>query len=160
MDAGGFLVLRPKGSSASPGNPTELAFKLGATTATATILGANGSPIDSLDTTSIPQDFSRGRSPDGGTTLAFFGLPGNIPTPGSPNVAPPAGVLALLNQLRITEILYTPNTLEFVELRNIGATALNLSGVRFTKGIEYTFAAEFLNQLEDATKGYTHCLKL
>ena len=141
MDAGGFLVLRPKGGSASPGNPTELAFKFGATTAAASVIGANGATIDTTDTFSMPQDFSRGRTPDAGATLAYFGLPTNIPTPGSPNVAPPAGILALLNQLRVTEILYTPNALEFIELRNIGATALDLSGVRFTKGIEYTFAA-------------------
>ncbi len=147
IDAAGFLVLRPKGAAASPGNPTELAFKFGATTAAASIIGANGSPIDTTDTFSMPQDFSRGRTPDAGATLAYFGLPTNIPTPGSANVAPPASVLALLNQLRVTEILYAsddpiaPNDLEFIELRNIGASALNLAGVRFTKGIEYTFAA-------------------
>ncbi len=141
MDAAGWLVLRPKGSGASPGNPSELPFKLGATTAWAYLIGANGTAIDTADTFSMPQDFSRGRAPDAGATLAYFGLPANIPTPGAANVAPPAGVLALLNQLRITEIHYTPAPLEFIELRNFGATALDLSGVRFTKGIEYTFAA-------------------
>ena len=141
MDATGFLLLRPKGGDASPGNPTELPFKLGATTARATLAGANGSPIDTTDTFSMPQDVSRGRSPDAGATFAYFGLPANIPTPGSANIPPPASVLALLSSLRITEIHYTPTPLEFIELRNIGATALDLSGVRFSKGIEYTFAA-------------------
>ena len=141
MDAAGFLVLRPKGGSASPGNPTELAFKFSATTAAVSVIGTNGTTIDTTDTFSMPQDVSRGRTPDAGATLAYFGLPTNIPTPGSANTAPPASVLALLNQLRVTEIHYTPTPLEFIELRNVGATALNLAGVRFTKGIEYVFAA-------------------
>ncbi len=49
--------------------------------------------------------------------------------------------------LRISEIMYhpsetgnpqDPNT-EFIELRNIGSQAINLSLVRFTKGIDFTF---------------------
>jgi hypothetical protein len=56
----------------------------------------------------------------------------------------PAASLALLNGLRITEVMYAPtggSAYEFVELQNIGSAALDLSGVRFTEGISYTFAA-------------------
>jgi hypothetical protein len=45
------------------------------------------------------------------------------------------------DQLRITEIMYhpeDPNT-EFIELQNIGQSAINLNLVRFTDGISFTF---------------------
>ena len=51
----------------------------------------------------------------------------------------------------VTEIMYHPAKLpgdtndvdayEFIELRNVGATMLNLVGFRFTNGIQFTFAA-------------------
>ena len=49
--------------------------------------------------------------------------------------------------LRITEIMYHPQETadpedpneEFIELRNIGPSAINLNLVRFTKGIDFTF---------------------
>ncbi|MDX1952619.1 MAG: lamin tail domain-containing protein [Verrucomicrobiota bacterium] len=53
------------------------------------------------------------------------------------------------NTLLITEIMYHPvngNTnvadpehLEFIELKNVGPSELDLSGVRFTNGVRYTF---------------------
>ncbi|MBN1845276.1 MAG: lamin tail domain-containing protein, partial [Sedimentisphaerales bacterium] len=59
--------------------------------------------------------------------------------------------LALLGGLRITEIMYHPPDApqgdpdaEFIELRNIGDATLNLTGVRFTDGIDYTFPARLL----------------
>ena len=50
--------------------------------------------------------------------------------------------------LRLTEIHFNPpgtpelegNTLEFVELTNIGDREVDLTGVRFTRGITFTFA--------------------
>lgn len=46
-----------------------------------------------------------------------------------------------LNNLRITEIMYHPEHPgeEYVELKNIGATAINLNLCQFTDGIEFTF---------------------
>lgn len=141
IGARGFLALFPKGNAASPGNPTELPFKFSSDSAWAAILGANGTIIDQLDTNALPPDVSRGRSPDGAPAVVNFGLPTNIPTPGAANVAPPAGILALLNQLRVTELLYKPNNLEFLELQNIGPATLDLSGVHFTAGMTYIFPA-------------------
>lgn len=54
---------------------------------------------------------------------------------------------ALLDNLRIAEMLYNGSageTSEFVELVNIGDTPLDLTGVRFTRGIDYTFGAVML----------------
>ncbi len=49
---------------------------------------------------------------------------------------------AVLNGLRITEIMYNPATdpnSEFIEVQNISDTPMNLEGVRFTDGIEFVF---------------------
>jgi hypothetical protein len=108
------------------------------------LLGENGAVVDTVDFVSQPADHSTGRTPDGGTTLADFA----VPTPGISNAtALPAAYSALLNNLRISEIMYQPvasssaGDYEFIELQNIGTTALDLSGVRFTNGLDYTFPA-------------------
>lgn len=47
--------------------------------------------------------------------------------------------------LVISEIMYNPigpDDLEYIELRNIGPTPLDLTDVRFTKGIDFDFAAD------------------
>ena len=54
-------------------------------------------------------------------------------------------VAAAHSQLRITEIMYHPeggDDYEFVELSNIGDTAIDLSGA-FFEGIEFTFRYGF-----------------
>ncbi len=50
--------------------------------------------------------------------------------------------LNLLDGLRVTELMYhSPegNDFDYVELQNVGDVTLDLTGVRFTKGIEFTF---------------------
>lgn len=107
------------------------------------LLGQNNATIDQVALNSQPTDVSTGRTPDGSATLAHFA----VPTPGMPNQTPlPAAYQSLLNNLRITEVMYqpagsNPGDFEYVELLNIGATPLDLSGVRFTNGIDYTFPA-------------------
>jgi hypothetical protein len=58
----------------------------------------------------------------------------------------PSAPTAPQQQLRITELNYAPlpgaylaGEYEFVELRNIGATPLDLTGCNFTDGLSYTF---------------------
>ncbi len=108
------------------------------------LLGENGAIVDNIDFVSQPADHSTGRTTDGGTALSDF----EVPTPGISNsTALPAAYSALLNNLRITEIMYQPvapssaGDYEFIELQNIGTTPLDLSGVRFTNGLDYTFAS-------------------
>jgi hypothetical protein len=146
-----WLVFRALGKSASPLHPTELAFAVNSSFGSLSFAGANGSVIDTVDIVSQFRDESTARSPDGGTTLATFGrvddagtVLTNLPTPGTANVAPTANQLALINDLRITEINYKPidgNDYEFIELQNTGAGLLDLGGVRFSNGIDYTFPA-------------------
>ena len=55
----------------------------------------------------------------------------------------------LFSDLKVTELHYHPKTqgnvdhkeLEFIELKNIGTKALDLSGLAFTDGIQFTFPA-------------------
>ena len=138
---GAFVRFDAKGKSASDGNVTELPFSISAAVGWLALIGQNGTIVDRVDVVAQPSDTSRGRTPDGGATIATYGLPGNVPTPGASNVNPPAGVLALLNGLRISELQHKPSNLEFIELHNIGATTLDLAGVRFVKGVDYTFPA-------------------
>ncbi len=70
-----------------------------------------------------------------------------------------AGAPSLAQQyLRITEIMYHPPTsppggafdreeFEFIELKNIGPVAMNLTGVHFTNGIEFTFTSANVTNL-------------
>jgi hypothetical protein len=51
---------------------------------------------------------------------------------------------ALVDGLRITEIMYNPadnGNAEYIELQNIGSTTLNLEGVRLSGGVDFTFPA-------------------
>ena len=105
------------------------------------LVGANGAVLDQVDALTQYADYSTGRTTDGAATFADFA----VATPGlANNTAVPATHTALLNGLRITEVMYAPlngGNYEFIELQNIGATALDLSGVRFTSGVDYTFAS-------------------
>ena len=105
--------------------------------------GENGAIIDQADFVPSRRTPSTGRSPDGADSWADF----SVPTPGLPNAMTlPAEYAALLNGLRVTEIMYKPTApsdagdYEFIELQNVGHTTLHLGGVRFTNGIDYTFA--------------------
>lgn len=104
--------------------------------------GANGVAIDQVTLLNQPRDYSSGRSPDGTASITNF----EVPTPGMSNQATlPAAYRNLLQNLRITEVMFQPaapsnaGDYEFIELQNIGTAALDLGGVRFTNGLDYTF---------------------
>jgi hypothetical protein len=102
------------------------------------LVAQNSEIIDQVSIVSQFGDRSTGRITDGADTYAEF----PIPSPGMSNTTAPAGYTGLLDQLRITEVMAVPSgggNYEFVELQNIGTSPLNLSGVRFTKGISYTY---------------------
>jgi hypothetical protein len=56
--------------------------------------------------------------------------------------------MAIFDELRITELDYNPasgaQAHEFIELRNVGSVPLDLTGVRITSGVEFTFPALIL----------------
>ena len=63
-----------------------------------------------------------------------------VPSPPSPEEE---ALQALLDNIRITEVMYDPpdgNDAEFIEVRNISDTlTLDLLGVRFTEGVDFVF---------------------
>lgn len=77
----------------------------------------------------------------------------NKPPLSSPWSGPAAATFVVATPaLAITEIMYHPapppagstnvaDDFEYLELKNVGASALNLVGVHFTNGIDYTFTA-------------------
>lgn len=134
IEASGFLPLYG----------ADFVFGLDGDRETVTLLGENNEQIDQVLVLGQAPDVSGGRSPDGAATFATFA----VPTPGLPNTTPlPAAYQRLLDNLRITELMYQPaapgnsSDYEFIELLNIGSTPLDLSGVRFTNGITHTFPA-------------------
>jgi regulation of enolase protein 1 (concanavalin A-like superfamily) len=113
-----------------------LGFALNAAGETVYWIAADGSRvIDALRFGPQAPATGYGRSPDGADDLR----PLAMPTAGAPNAAPRLG------EVVINEILYHPvsgdEEDEFVELHNRGATAVDLSGWRFTQGIDWTFSA-------------------
>ncbi|HUR57847.1 MAG TPA: lamin tail domain-containing protein, partial [Opitutaceae bacterium] len=118
-------------------------FGLNGDRATVTLLGENNEQIDQITMVAQPNDRSQGRNPDGSANIVTL----SVPSPGIANNTPlPPAYQNLLNNLRITEVMYDPastvgnaSQFEFVELQNIGTTVMDLSGVRFTNGIDYTF---------------------
>jgi hypothetical protein len=62
----------------------------------------------------------------------------------------PDGVIPQGEYLRITEIMYNPaagGDLEFIELQNIGPGPLDLSGVEFAAGLEFSFTGSEVTSL-------------
>ena len=66
-----------------------------------------------------------------------------LPTPGYSNSTELSNESALIGGLRITELMYHPVGAgsEYVELRNVGEVAVNLAGLAFTEGIQFSFPA-------------------
>jgi hypothetical protein len=61
---------------------------------------------------------------------------------------PYANALALLDGLRITELMYhapSGNNYDYIELYNVGQTSLDLTGVRLSDGIDFTFGQVLLD---------------
>ena len=128
--AGGFLEV----------DSDQLGFKLNGRFESISLHGANGATASQVALFSQQADSSTGLSPDGGSRWANFA----VPTPGLSNATVSPGAAELFEGLRITELMFAPNTsgdFEFVELRNIGPVPLALDGVRFTSGISYVFPA-------------------
>lgn len=59
-------------------------------------------------------------------------------------VAGEAQAMAILDDLRITEVMYNPiggSDYEFIELKNLGGQTLDLTGVTFDAGVTFDFAS-------------------
>ena len=124
--------------------PTHLDFALDAQQENITLLDATGARLDAVFF--YPQTTDRSMGRDAGGNLVFY----ELPTRGLANGTTDAGyanALAILRGLRITELMYNAiggNDFDYVELRNVGPTSLQLEGVKFVTGIAFTFPAMIL----------------
>ena len=90
--------------------------------------------IDTVSYGAQQADGSYGRWPDGSGPWRMLGRA----TPGRPNQAEPVNVV-------ITEIMYHPpgtpenKGLEYIELLNAGTASVDLTGWRFSDGVDFTF---------------------
>lgn len=120
--------------------PRHAGFKLPKEGADIVLTTADGTAvIDSVSYGNQSTDVSMGRVPDVGSIWHFM----QPPTPGQPNIHKVNGVNVL-----ITEIMYHPYAPEFVpeptgeefiELYNAGAAAVDLTGWRFSSGVNFRF---------------------
>ena len=141
---GGFLLFNARGNDADAGDPTDLPFRFSGSNEIISLQAPNGVFIDQINFACLDSGLTQGRVPDGG--LDILRLP--LASPELPNIEPNPSEPATLNalqlsqDLRITEIMYHNDAAplaEFIELQNTGTTTLDLSGVAFTDGVDFTF---------------------
>jgi hypothetical protein len=129
LPAGGFLTF----SAAQTGldfDAAEVAFYLTRSNLSQVV---DAQLFENLGPSAPPPDHSSARYPDGGSRL--FVSP--APTRGAPNQVP------LETRIVINEIMYHPPaelaSMEYIELYNRGASAVDIGGFSFTRGVAYTF---------------------
>ena len=138
IGAKSFSLLSPLGDDADPSSANELPFKLSSSNEWFAISGENGVLIDQVHFVNQTADLPIGRLPDGSNNYSLL----EMPTPGESNTAPLANEALVLQNLKISEIMYNPtggSELEFIELQNIGNHPLYLGGIQFTEGIDFEF---------------------
>ena len=102
---------------------------------------SGGTVLDHVMSAPQLEDVSQGRTTDGSSVISFFMLP----TPGYSNGTNLTAQQLLMDNLRITEMMYNPpggsTAPEYIELKNISATqTLDLSSIQFVNGITFQFA--------------------
>ncbi len=133
----GFLHLLADGNPAAGGD--HLSFKISRIRDAITLLNPIGAVVDNVIVLPGNPDVSQGRTPDGATTTTYLALP----TPGFSNGSDLTADTAVMNALRLTEIMFDPpgSGSEFLEFKNIGAVPLTITGVNFGSGLTFTFPA-------------------
>ena len=118
----------------------KLGFKIGATMDSIGLFDARLQALDRIVFGQQAEDYSQ--LSDGSYQA--------LPTPGQTTGGSPEydRALAVYNALRITEIMFHPaggdEGFEFIELLNTGGTTIDLTGIRFSDGIDFTFPAMVL----------------
>ncbi|MBN2128581.1 MAG: lamin tail domain-containing protein, partial [Sedimentisphaerales bacterium] len=132
--AGGHLLIWADGEVEE--GPLHASFKLGADGESIGLFDAQEVLLDSITFGPQTADVSYGRYPDAGADWQAF----EKPTPGGANASP--------GDIVISEIMYHPYHLplepenlggEWIELSNTGAVPVDLSGWRFTEGVDFVF---------------------
>ena len=136
IDAGGFVEFIADGDLSEGSN--HLGFRLSKLMDQVAIFSQAGIELDRVQFFNSPEDASVGRATDGSLQIAAF-VP---PTPGFSNSVDLQEEQLVLQNLRITELMYNPpggSEWEFVRVENTGAVVIQLAGVALTEGIEFQF---------------------
>ncbi|MCP4849223.1 MAG: hypothetical protein GY899_14875 [Verrucomicrobiaceae bacterium] len=128
ISAGGYAAISP------------LDFNLSSTMELIGFAESGGEIIDTVIYGVQVEDYSQIRDSSGAADVVFS----RLPTPGiaSPGEEEKQRLVSLLDNLRISEVMFNPpggSSYEFIELFNIGDTPLDLAGVRFTEGVQFVF---------------------
>ncbi len=136
----GFLQLIADGNRSA--GPDHLSFKVSRIRESLSLLDPAGAVLDTAIVLPGYPDVSQGRTPDGAATTTYLPLP----TPGFSNGSDLSADTALMNGLRLTELMFDPPGLgaEFTEFKNISAAPLTLDGVNFGTGLTFAFPATTL----------------
>lgn len=134
------LVFASGKDRSNPGAALHTNFRLSAEGEYLALVGPDGAVRDAFSPRYTEQqpDVSYGSvGVDAARRFGFFATP----TPGSANIQSPSPVA--VRPVVISEIMYHPSTdddrQEFVELTNTGSTAVDLTGWKFTDGVDFTF---------------------
>lgn len=136
----GYIKLIADGDASA--GPNHLGFSLDAEQESISLYTAAGALLDTVAYFDQTTDYSMARNPSSPSGFSFR----ELPTGGFEiSTTDPAYInaLAILRGLRITAIMYNPiggSDYEWMELRNVGATAFDLNGVKFVEGIDFVFA--------------------
>ena len=140
--AGGLTVFIADGDADE--GPAHLNFRLAPEQGLIALSDHHLSFIDCVVYGPQRTDLSQGRSPNGGSNLAFF----PSPTPGSPNPAPmTTNVTIVINEVFANNVSYAEAdgaTPDWVEVHNPTASLIDLGGMSLTDSLEtprrYVFA--------------------
>ena len=147
IDAGGFVEFIADDDPSSGTN--HLNFKLSKLIDQVGIFNDSGEEFDRVQFSNSPEDTSQGRATDGSLLFADFPLP----TPGISNGMELGAEALVLQNLRVTELMYNPPggfKWEFVKVENVGSAAISLGDVAFAEGIEFHFPNVGLSPGEEA----------
>jgi len=126
-----------------------ISFNLDATQDDISLLTASGALLDTVQFYHQTTDYSQGSG------YSFY----ELPTANLPNTTTDANALALLNGLRVTEIMYNAvggSDYDYIVLTNMGPTPVNLEGVRFVTGITFTFPVRTLGTAQSVIVAKNH----
>ncbi|MFN0125811.1 MAG: lamin tail domain-containing protein [Verrucomicrobiales bacterium] len=141
----GYVKLIADGDAAA--GPNHTAFRIDSLTEELLLFATDGTELDNVRLLPQVEDISQGRVSGGGLGgIASFAL-GTAGAANGTDHPGYANALAVLNSLRITEIMYNPaggNSFEFIELVNVGPAALDLGDSEFYNGINFVFPAGFV----------------
>jgi hypothetical protein len=138
IPGGGFVSFVSREGSGVRAN--HLDFNLSRLLDDLALLDAGTNVIDAVYYNAQGEDVSEGRITDGAPLFARF----TLPTPGFSNTSTLSNEVALINGLRVTELMYHPagdEDAEFIEIQNVGTQSVDLAGIVLEGGVDFEFSS-------------------